>query len=716
MPETFGAQVRRLGRLVRKEVTTILRDRRTILTLVLMPVLLYPLLTIAFLQFGLVQTQGKKEEEPSYYLVAITNEDYPYLQPILSRGEKRLKQEDLPADALPLANGVPTLKREERAINDPMEELRAHRAHAALRLRRGTDGKPLMQPGRGLECDIFYLHGSARGKDAAQHVVRIFEASHRVQLNAMLLRSNAPVAVLPQQPAIGAIPDPVISEDLSIQAIIPLVLILMTITGAVYPAIDLTAGERERGTLEILVAAPVPRLGLLFAKYVSVVCVAVLTAIVNLTMMTVSLQVTGLGAILFGMRGFTPAIIIEIFFLLLLFTLFFSAVLLAVTSFARSFKEAQAYLVPLMLVSLSPGLAGLIPGIELQGGMLIVPLLNIVLLARDVMLGSASLAAATVVVLSTLIYALAAIALAARLFGAEAVLYSEQGGWSDLFRRPSRPQPTVSVAGALLCIAVLFSAQFIGVHLLLRWQPTQLDHLLLLQIVISLLLIGGLPALFAWMGRVQWRSGFQLERQAVWSWPAAFLLGFGLTAAVNLLNVLLSEAGLTSLPGGMEKRAEEFAARLHTASLVLVLLAFAVVPAVVEEWCFRGLLFSALLRALGPRGAILVSALLFGVFHLTDRGIPLIERSITSGVMGLVLGWVCWRTGSLVPGIILHATFNAANVLVAYYHQQLIDAGWLQSGAKLFPKTWLIASAVACIAALGWLLWFGKARNGEPAA
>ena len=60
--------------------------------------------------------------------------------------------------------------------------------------------------------------------------------------------------------------------------LVPLILILMTITGAVYPAIDLTAGERERGTLEVLVAAPIPRMSLLLAKYVAVLTVALLTA------------------------------------------------------------------------------------------------------------------------------------------------------------------------------------------------------------------------------------------------------------------------------------------------------------------------------------------------------------------------------------------------------------------------------------------------------
>ena len=70
--------------------------------------------------------------------------------------------------------------------------------------------------------------------------------------------------------------------------------------------------------------------------------------------------------------------------LLVLFAAFFSAVLLILTSFARSFKEAQAYLIPLMLASLGPGLAGMIPGLTLDGTLAVTPLVNIVLLARDV--------------------------------------------------------------------------------------------------------------------------------------------------------------------------------------------------------------------------------------------------------------------------------------------------------------------------------------------
>ncbi len=159
----------------------------------------------------------------------------------------------------------------------------------------------------------------------------------------------------------------------SLATLIPLILILMTITGAVYPAIDLTAGERERGTLEILIAAPVPRMGLLLAKYTAVVVVSLLTATVNLAAMMITVLSIGFGPFLFGEEGLSLGIVAQIFGLLILFAVFFSAILLSVTSCARSFKEAQTYLIPLMLVSLAPGMLSMIPGLKLEGPQAVVP-------------------------------------------------------------------------------------------------------------------------------------------------------------------------------------------------------------------------------------------------------------------------------------------------------------------------------------------------------
>src|SRR5437763_11365684 len=115
-------------------------------------------------------------------------------------------------------------------------------------------------------------------------------------------------------------------------------------------------------------------------------------------MMAVTLLANGLGPVFFGPAGLSLYTVLAILGLLLLFAAFFSAVLLAITSFARSFKEAQAYLVPLMLVSLAPGIMSLLPGLTLTGVLAFVPLLNIVLLARDLLEGTASLATGALVV------------------------------------------------------------------------------------------------------------------------------------------------------------------------------------------------------------------------------------------------------------------------------------------------------------------------------
>jgi ABC-2 type transport system permease protein/sodium transport system permease protein len=209
----------------------------------------------------------------------------------------------------------------------------------------------------------------------------------------------------------------------------------MTITGAVYPAIDLTAGERERGTLEILMAAPVPRVSILLAKYVTVLTVALLTALINLGMMTATFLVLGIGPGLLSTGPRVFLVLVEVLGLLILLAAFFSAVLLTLTSLARSFKEAQAYLIPLMLVAITPGMLSLLPDLRLEGVYLWVPLLNIVLLARDLLDGVASPAAAGLVVLITLGYAVIALVLAARIFGQSAVPSGDEGWLIRLFHR-----------------------------------------------------------------------------------------------------------------------------------------------------------------------------------------------------------------------------------------------------------------------------------------
>jgi ABC-2 type transport system permease protein/sodium transport system permease protein len=434
----------RLGRLIRKELSEILRDRRTLVTLLLMPVILYPLLGLAFTQ--VFAAGASTLASPTYRLAFVTDEQarimmletgVPREDGWLIRGQKYLvARGELVDHAGDKQARLQTLPAQQELLatlqahwtNDPDAVLRSGAVDLVLR----RVGKPIVptrnDPRLETDWEILYREDSPVSREAYRYVRRLIEAADLEFLHDMVRQVGIQQRIDPTH----LIPVPVAPERVRqtsyLSVLVPLVLILMTITGAVYPAIDLTAGERERGTLEILAAAPVSRLSILFAKYVAVLVVALLTAVVNMLPMIAVLALTGLAQQAFALASLPRlvATLLLIFALLVLFAAFFSAVLLAITSFAQSFKEAQAYLVPLMLVSLAPGIMSLLPGLELTGALPFVPLLNIVLLARDLLEGTATLATGALVVGVTLVYAALALTLAARIFGTEMTFFERR--------------------------------------------------------------------------------------------------------------------------------------------------------------------------------------------------------------------------------------------------------------------------------------------------
>ncbi len=697
----------RVGRLIRKELVTVLRDRRTIITLVLMPILLYPLLTIAFRQFLLVH--GAEKEEGIVYRVGLaTREEARLFEAHYKLGDHLLRQKDADGDERPA--GITLL-----ATDQPDRHLRSRDIDLHVRV-RSLHRFPPTRPGQPVLCELIALQGSPQSQAAKDHVERRLQAANSDRLGPA---APDPIQVPDGLPVVFALSSTEVKPDaeprgMAMSAMVPLILILMTMTGAVYPAIDLTAGERERGTLEILVAAPVPRMALLFAKYVAVLAIAVLTAVINVVSMTITLQVSQMGEVVFGKQGLPPLVILQVLGLLLLFAVFFSAVLLTVTSFARSFKEAQAYLIPLMLVSLTPGMLSLLPEVRLSGATRVVPLLNIVLLTRDVLEGKAGVESTALVVATTLVYALAAVALAARIFGAEAVLYSEQTGWGDLFRRPTAPRTALTLPAALFCLALLFPVWFVVASLIgSAGQEASPPVLLTWLAAGNVLLFAGVPFVFAWLGRVKLWEGLRLQQSSPTLWGPALFFGLGLWLFALFVEQGLRWLGVSTLGEELLAWVAADAKRWRTVSPVLVALVLAVLPAVLEETFFRGLLLGALLRRVRPHSAIVGSAAFFGLFHLVDRGVVIVEHAVISALLGVLLGWLAWRSGSILPGIILHATHNVCLQLLHYYQPQLIEAGWLEPDQAGVPTTWLLAAAVAVALGLAWA-WLALRRLPRP--
>jgi ABC-2 type transport system permease protein/sodium transport system permease protein len=707
----------RFGRLARKELVEILRDRRTVLTLVLMPLLLYPLLSVAFRQFLISGVVGT--EAPAYRIGFASEDDAMAAHGFLTSGEVALARRGAFAGAQnsrPDALARPKWESfvlDDKDVPDALREAVAKGAvDLGVRVNPPGSLRDNVRENLVVELEMIYREDSEAGVDALHYLERLCREATVTFLARRLAAIGIDQRAEAVRPRPVMLPAPEGRRSRVFAVLLPLILILMTITGAVYPAIDLTAGERERGTLEVLIAAPVPRWALLGAKYLAVVTVAILTALVNLGSMTLTLWASGLGQALLGTGGLSPWLLPEVFGLLLLLAAFFSGVLLALTSFARSFKEAQAYLIPLMLASLMPGMIGLVPGLKLTGPLAVVPLINIVLLARDLLEGSANALAASVVVLTTALYAVAAVGIAARTFGAEAVLYTQEGGWGEMFRRPRRPRAAASASGALLCLALMFPFSFVLNRLIVEFQDAETIGLLAVQAAATVALFGVIPVAAAAYARVRPGTGFRLIVPKLGPCLAALLLGACLWPLAYEVGLALRVFNISTLGKDALDRVREMLDRYRAVPAPVAVAVLGVLPAVMEELFFRGYLFSALLSASRPRTAILTSALLFGVFHLITAGGLAVERLPISALLGVVLGWVCWKSGSVLPGMLLHASHNSLIVSLGLYQTQLKEWGFSAGEEEQLPAGVLLVGLAGSLIGLLWVSILP--RPGDP--
>ena len=705
----------RLGRLVLKELREILRDRRTIITLVVMPILIYPLLAVVFQRFLVTSISVNTDVE---YVIGVDSDlsGAILLKQIqagdveLNRRRERDDLQEVEFDLKKLARSwaagehdtgespPPKLFYKVVPNDDAARQVIDSSVHmVALQRHRPNED----DSDRGLHkphiWQLVYRAGSQTSEATLNFVESRLNAYNEYELNQQLKKLGV-WASLPgttERHPISFSGAPIFS----LAALIPLILVLMTVTGAVYPAIDLTAGERERGTLETLIAAPVPRLGLLMAKYVAVLTVALLTAVVNLTAMTVTAFSTSLGGSLFE-GSMTLSVMIKVLLLLGLFAAFFSAILLAITSYARSFKEAQAYIIPLMLLCLVPGVLCLLPGLEFKGWMAVTPLVNIVMLARDLLEGTVVTHLAVAAVCSTIIYIGMAIALAARIFGTDAILYGSPATWSDLVRRPSERPPTATLPAAMLGLALMFPAYFVLASGLGRSRELPIDRQLIVIALITAAVFGGIPIAIMMFGRVRWSSGFALRRAAFGALLAAGMLGLALWPVAHEVYLLSKWLGLSVLGKEQFAEAETMLARLRSAPLWLILVSMGLVPAIFEELCFRGFLFGALRTKLADDRTVIASSLLFGLFH--EVFMP--GRLLVSTFLGGVLGWVRLRTGSILPGMLLHATHNCLLLTIARYPNEIAARVRSFEEQEHLPALWLAVAAIGIVLAGGLLV------------
>lgn len=519
------------------------------------------------------------------------------------------------------------------------------------------------------------IHNKADEKSSDAYV-RVSDAFRNWE--DMVLQKRLELAGLPR-----SLPNPVqpVREDLASvtqigamiwSKIFPALLVIMSMIGAFHPAIDLCAGEKERGTMETLLICPAKRVEIVFGKFLTVLCFSVSTAILNL----ISIGMTGQhiatsiqrtpGSHLAGTPEFPSWFALTwIIILLLPLAAMFSALCLSLATFARSSKEGQYYLTPLLMVTLGLTVFCQSPGVELTPFYSIMPITGVALLLKGLLLNPQDLmlyAYAVPVLITSIGYCLMALWWSVDQFQREEVLFREAErfeikAWLRQLMRYKGPTPSFTHAG--FCFILIMLLQFASFGYLSRaaGDPSQgmnAAQLMKVMLVQQVALVA-CPALM--MGIMLTTSMWQTFRLRL---PSIKMVGLALLLAVSAhpLSLMLSVAlawffpplpeGVAYLMKGMSDSNQP---------LAIILITFALAPAFCEEIAFRGFILSGLGRSGRTWLAIIISSLTFGIMHM----IP--QQVFNAALLGLVLGLIATRSESLWPCIIFHFCFNSLSVL-----------------------------------------------------
>lgn len=523
----------------------------------------------------------------------------------------------------------------------------------------------------------------------------------------------------------------------------PALLVIMAVTGAFYPAVDVAAGEKERGTMETLLICPATRTEIVLGKFLTVMCFSMSTALLNLLsiggtgkyMMSVASS-AGKGGFAQGGAITLPSAPALAWLLILLVPLsaLFSALCLALATFARSSKEGQYYLTPLLMVSIGMTVFCMSPGIEIypvhQASWFysVMPVANIALLLKALLLNPGNTGALIFVVpvlVTSIGYSLLALWWAIEQFSSEGVLFRdgerfEVALWLKHLLREKESTPNFTEAG--FCFVIVMLAQFASMgplqQSLMSAAPGEVGLQMMKLMLIQQLAIIACPALF--MALLLTTSVRQSLRLWLPNWKFVAVASVLPFALHPLVVELMSSLGwfFPKLPPGF--------ARLMGAMgddeqpLVLILIALAAAPALCEELAFRGFVLTGFSRNGRSGVAIGLSALTFGVMHM----IP--QQVFYATLLGVVLGLIAVRSNSLLPGIVFHFIFNSLGVI-----RERVSAHLASGDAEAFRQsfwcwfatidenglhyTWLTLATCGVVASLS-LWWVWQSGRSKPAA
>ena len=351
----------------KKELTDVLRDRRTLLFMIAMPVIVMPLIFIGSLKFQ--EYQNKKSEE-KILNIALVNES----------GETKIRDYILNQKGVNLIEDIDADSLEAGIKSDSLQ--------GGLYI--GKNFLNNISTNQMGAVEIYYKSSDLMSK-AKKRINNALDQYKNEVVAGRLLRFDIDKNLLE--------PLQIIDKDMSTKketigkalgGLVPYMLVIFIFLGAMYPAIDLGAGEKERGSLETLLSSPATKFEITVGKLmvVSTGLVSGLISVVGITAPMYFIDNIPDQIKSTVLEIISPFMIISVIFLMIPIAIFFASMLLSISFYARSFKEAQSLMGPLNIIIIVPLMLTLGPGIEIDHITALIPLINVGLLTKEILAGS----------------------------------------------------------------------------------------------------------------------------------------------------------------------------------------------------------------------------------------------------------------------------------------------------------------------------------------
>lgn len=620
--------------LYKKEMLDIFRDKKTMIIMVLVPLFLYPCMMLGMM---LIMSNISKESlEKTYQIGILQCEETAQIEALLLDEEDEFEYYFETESFDGLESG-------EAALNQQAID-------AFINVNQTEDGR--------VQYEVEYFSSAADSVSASSYVETILDAYRKELRNEIIEEKFGDYDMVLNPVVVSSRNIATIEESTGsiFGYIIPFMLITSILMGAVYPAIDVTAGERERGTLETMMTLPVKSSEMMFSKFMAVSTIAVMSALLNLLSMFLvglymfdSMQLVNTAFGDMNIWQFVPSVI-ALLICMPIFAMFASAVCLSICIFAKSFKEANNYSTPILLIFMFASMAGMLPNLTLTTKTALIPIVNVALFIKAVFELQFEWGNIALVFLSNVVYSIAAVMLMSKLFSSEDVLFGEGfRGIKFLEKRSNMKEKqmpgigdTILMFGLLLLLMIYLSSSL--VFRLGIWG-TGLVQLIILAV----------PVFYAWYMKADFKKLFSLKVPKISHVLGGICMWFGIWLLEQVVLVSLSQW----FPG-LAETSEALNSIITDAGFLSAFIVVGICPAIAEEFAFRGFLFGTLKDKWKPWLAIVLSAVLFGAYHMN------LLQFVGGTMMGIGLAYAAYMSGSIWIGAVMHFINNGLSVILQY--------------------------------------------------